>query len=467
MKKILNKFMGDKAFYKLALGVAVPIMLQNGITNFVSLLDNIMVGRVGTEQMSGVAIVNQLMFVFNICVFGVLAGAGIFAAQFYGCKNHKGIRDAFRFKVISTVIMLVLGIAVFLFAGDSLIQMYLHGESQQAQNLEAALGFGKQYLAVMLLGMLPFCVEQIYSSTLRECGETALPMKAGVAAVLINLVINYFLIFGSFGAPKLGVVGAAIGTVVSRYIQVAIVVIWTHRHKERFPFIVGVYRSLKVPFNLTSKILVKGAPLMINEALWASGMAMLTQCYSLRGLSVVAGLNISSTIGNVFNVIYIALGSAVSIIVGQLLGAGKMEEAKDTDTKLIAFSVFSCVIIGILLIFTSPLFPMLYETTPQVKELASSFIRVLGICMPMHAFMHAAYFTLRSGGKTLATFVFDSVFMWVLSIPLAYVLSRFTQLPIVPLYFLCNAIEIIKCIIGFCLLKKGIWLQNIVGDTGE
>lgn len=467
MKRFFQKFIGDKAFYKLALSVAVPIMLQNGITNFVSLLDNIMVGQVGTEQMSGVAIVNQLMFVFNICVFGVLAGAGIFAAQFYGCKNHKGIRDAFRFKVVSTAIMIVLGLAVFLLMGDDLIQLYLHGEGQQMQNLEAALHYGKQYLTIMLLGMLPFGVEQIYSSTLRECGETVLPMKAGIVAVLVNLVINYFLIFGSFGAPKLGVVGAAIGTVVSRYIQVAIVIIWTHKHKERFPFIVGAYRSMKVPFHLTSKILVKGAPLMINEALWSSGMAMLTQCYSLRGLSVVAGLNIASTIGNVFNVVYIALGSAVSIIVGQLLGAGKMEEAKDTDTKLITFSVFSCFVIGGILVLTAPLFPKLYNTTYEVKELAASFIRVIGICMPMCAFMHAAYFTLRSGGKTLATFIFDSVFMWVVSIPLAYVLSRFSSLPIVPLYFACSAIDIIKCIIGFGLLKKGIWLQNIVGDTDE
>lgn len=467
MKKFFGKFIGDKAFYKLALGVAVPIMLQNGITNFVSLLDNIMVGQVGTEQMSGVAIVNQLMFVFNICVFGVLAGAGIFAAQFYGCKNHKGIRDAFRFKIIATAIMFVIGLAVFLLMGDSLIKMYLHGEGQQVENLEAALSYGKDYLLVMLLGILPFCVEQIYSSTLRECGETMLPMKAGVVAVLINLVINYFLIFGSFGAPKLGVVGAAIGTVISRYVQITIIIIWTHRHKERFPFIEGAYRSLKVPANLTSKILIKGAPLMLNEALWASGMAMLAQCYSVRGLSVVAGMNIASTIGNVFNVVYIALGSAVSIIVGQLLGAGKMEEAKDTDTKLITFSVFCCTIIGGLLLLTAPLFPKLYNTTDEVRSLAASFIRIIGICMPMCAFMHSAYFTLRSGGKTIATFVFDSVFMWVVSIPLAYVLSRFSTVPIVPLYFVCSAVDIIKCVIGFFLLKKGIWLQNIVGDTGE
>lgn len=465
MKKIFGKYIGDREFYRLAMGVAVPIMLQNGITNFVSLLDNIMVGQVGTEQMSGVAIVNQLIFVFYICIFGVLAGAGIFSAQFYGCKNNQGIKDAFRFKVISMVVVLILGILAFLFLGEEFIRMYLHGESSQAQNLEAALGYGKQYLIIMLLGLLPFGIEQVYSSTLRECGETMLPMKAGIIAVFINLIINYFLIFGSFGAPKLGVVGAAIGTVISRYVQAAIVAIWTHKHKERFPFIVGVYRSLKVPANLTSKILIKGAPLMLNEALWASGMAILTQCYSVRGLSVVAGLNIASTIGNVFNVVYIALGSAVSIIVGQLLGAGKMKEAKETDTKLIAFSVFSCFIIGMILICTASFFPEIYQTSDEVKELATAFIRTIGVFMPVCAFVHSAYFTLRSGGKTIATFLFDSVFVWTISIPTAYILSHYTTLLIEPLFFICSSLEIIKCVIGFILLKRGIWLQNIVGDT--
>lgn len=467
MSRFKDKYVGNREFYKLVITVAVPIMLQNGITNFVSLLDNIMVGRVGTEQMSGVAITNQLMFVFNICVFGVLAGAGIFAAQFYGCKNHKGVRDAFRFKIVSTALLLIAGILILVFWGDALIRLYLHGEGQQTGNLEAALGYGKDYLNVMLWGLFPFCVEQIYSSTLRECGETMMPMKAGAVAVLVNLVINYFLIFGSFGAPKLGVVGAAIGTVISRYVQIAIIIIWTHRHKERFPFLDGVYRHFRIPSSLAGKILVKGAPLMINEAMWAGGMAMLAQCFSLRGLAVVAGMNIASTIGNVFNVVYIALGSAVSIIVGQLLGAGKMEEARDTDTKLIAFSVFSCVIIGGILIVTAPLFPMAYNTTDEVRSLAASFIRIIGICMPMSGFMHSAYFTLRSGGKTLATFVFDSLFMWVVSIPATYVMSRYSDIPIVPVYFISAFLDIIKCIIGYVLLKKRIWLQNIVEGTGE
>lgn len=461
---IRKKLIGDKAFYKMVLGVAVPIMIQNGITNFVGLLDNIMVGRIGTEQMSGIAIVNQLLLVFNLAIFGAISGVGIFGAQFYGCKNHKGVRHTFRFKVYICAALVLLGILVFLAWGEQLILLYLHGEGNEAA-LQATLEYGKQYLLVMLAGLLPFGVEQVYTSTLRECGETKVPMIAGIIAVCVNLVLNYLLIFGMLGFPKLGVVGAAVATVISRYIQAAVVVVWTHRHTERMPFIVGAFRELKIPTQLTVNIIVKGTPLMCNEILWAAGMAMMTQCYSMRGLDAVAALNISSTISNLFSVVFMAMGNAISIIIGQLLGAGRMEEAKDTDVKLIVFSVGSCFVLGGLLILLAPLFPQLYNTTDSVKELATRLLRVAAGCMPLAAFMHASYFTLRSGGKTIITFLFDSVFLWCISIPVAYVLSRFTGLPMVPLYLSCQLLDIIKCVIGFVLLKKGVWVNNIVSSS--
>ncbi len=456
-----KKLIGDRDFYRMVLTVAVPIMVQNGITNFVGLLDNIMVGRVGTEQMSGIAIVNQLMMVFNLSIFGAISGAGIFSAQFYGCGDHKGVRNTFRFKVYISLILLLSGVFVLSAFGKNLILMYLHGEGQEA-SLEAALQYGQTYLWIMLLGLLPFVLEQIYTSTLRECGETMVPMKAGVAAVLVNLVLNWLLIFGSLGFPRLGVAGAAIATVISRYVQAAIVMVWTHRHSQRMPFIVGVYKSGRIPGSLAGKILLRGTPLMVNEILWSAGMAVLMQCYSVRGLSAVAALNISTTISNVFNVVFIAMGSAISIIVGQLLGAGKMDEARETDTRLIAFSVFSCFGIGTILVLSAPLFPMMYNTTAEVKLLAADFIRIAALCMPLAAFIHASYFTLRSGGKTVVTFLFDSVFLWCVSIPLAYSLSRYSGMPIIPLYFCCQLVDVIKCVIGFVLVKKGVWIHNIV-----
>ena len=309
-----KKFLGDKAFYKMVLAIAIPIMIQNGITNFVSLLDNIMIGRIGTEQMSGAAIVNQLLFVYNLCLFGGVSGAGIFTAQYAGQKDHEGVRQTFRYKLWLVIALTIITILILMCSGENLIGMYLKGEGSAAA-LEATSRYGMQYLWIMFIGLPPFMISQAYSSTLRECGETVQPMKAGVTAVLVNLVFNYLLIYGKFGFPELGVQGAAIATVLSRYVEAAIIIIWSHTHTEKMPFAKGLYSTLKVPANLTKKILIKGTPLLLNETLWAAGMAILTQCYSIRGLNVVAAQNIANTINNVFNVVFIALGDSVAIVV--------------------------------------------------------------------------------------------------------------------------------------------------------
>jgi len=463
MKQFIGKYVGDKKFYRMILLIAVPIMIQNGITNFVSLLDNIMVGQVGTNQMSGVAIANQLIFVYNLCIFGGMSGAGIFGAQFFGQGNNDGLRYVFRFKLVIGFVITAIGAVIFSMYGENLISLYLDESNSALANAET-LHYAMEYLQIMLVGFLPFVAVQIYASTLREISEAVLPMIAGVIAVFVNLVLNYILILGNFGAPALGVVGAAIATVTSRFVECFIVIWWTHRHKEKNPYIVGAYKSLMIPGDLMVRILKKGTPLLINEALWSLGMAMLLQCYSVRGLGVVAGMNISNTIINLFNITFMALGNSVAIVVGKLLGAGKMEEAKDTDRKLIAFSVASCLVIAVIVIALAPLFPELYNTEADVKEYAKNFIIIAALFMPQHAFLHAAYFTLRSGGKTVITFLFDSGFMWAVSIPFAFVISRYTVWPIEVIYALCQGIEIIKSVVGFILLKKGIWLNNIVSN---
>ncbi len=457
-----EKLIGDASFYKMILLVAFPIIVQNGITNFVSLLDNIMVGQLGTEQMSGVAIVNQLMNVFNLCIFGAVSGASIFSAQFYGQGNHEGVRNAFRFKIICCGVIALIGLLILGFGGASLIEQFLNDES--SGNIAFTYEAGVTYLTVMMVGILPFTIAQIYASTLRETGQTILPMTAGVIAVFVNLFFNVILIFGTAHIPAMGVRGAAIATVISRFVEMAVVVLWTHAHAKKNIFIQGAYRTLFIPKGLVKQIVVKGMPLLANEALWSSGMAVLVQCYSMRGLDAVAAINISTTVSNLFNVVFIALGSAISIVVGQQLGAGKLEKAVDTDRKMIFFSVVSCFVIGAVMFVIAPAFPRIYNTTDQVRALAANLIRIASVFMPLYAFYHASYFTLRSGGKTMITFLFDSCYVWVVNIPIAFVLTRFTVMPLIPVYLICQCAEILKGIVGFILLKKGVWIQNIVSD---
>ena len=207
-KKFKKKFIGDKEFYRYVLYLAVPMIVQNTITSFVSFLDNIMVGQIGTEQMSGVAIVNQLMFVFNICIFGGVSGAGIFGTQFYGKGDYEGQKHAFRFKLYICILIAGIALLLFGFFDTQLISLYLN-DTGSVGDITLALQYGKEYLSIMMIGLLPFAVGQAYISTIRETGQTFIPMLAGIAAVGTNLVLDYVLIFGVFGSPALGIRGAA------------------------------------------------------------------------------------------------------------------------------------------------------------------------------------------------------------------------------------------------------------------
>ena len=463
LTKAKKKFIGDKAFYRYLIFLAFPMIVQNGITSFVSFLDNIMVGQIGTEPMSGVAIVNQLFFVFNICIFGGVSGAGIFSAQFFGKGDYEGQKYTFRFKLYACLLITAIACVLFHFLDEPLISLYLSDEGSVG-NTRLALSYGKEYLAIMILGLLPFAVSQTYVSTIRETGQTFVPMVSGIVAVIINLVLDYILIFGAFGVPELGVAGAAIATVIARYTECLIVVIWAHLHLDKNPYLVGVYKGLRIPGSILADIFRKGLPLMFNEMLWAVGMAVIAQCYAVRGLEVVAAQNISSTISNLFNIVYLQLGNCISIVVGQKLGAGQLEEAKDADNKIIFFDVACCACISVIMILLGGLFPEIYKTEPGIKALAKNFIIISAMAMPLCAFSHCSYFTLRSGGKTIITFLFDSVFTWVVMIPYAFVLSRFTTLSITMVFFLVSFTEIIKVIIGFFMIKSNVWLQNIVNS---
>lgn len=462
-QKIKSTLIGTKEFYLRVIAIVVPMIIQNTITNVVSLLDNVMVGRVGTLEMSAVAVVNQLIFVFNLCIFGGLAGAGIFSTQYAGAGDNDGVRHCFRAKLIIGTTMLILAGVVFIALPEQLINMYV-AEDTSAADTAKILTHGLSYLKIMLIGLIPFTVTQVYSSSLREIGETKLPMIASIAAIFVNLVFNYLLIFGKFGFPCLGVNGAAIATVMSRFIEVAIIIIVTAIKRHKFPFIIGAFRSLYIPWSLCRNILTKGMPLLVNEFLWSAGMAVLLQCYSVRGIQVVAAINISNTVYNLFNVVFITMGNAVAIIVGQHLGANEIEKAKTSVWQLLALAVASCGVMGGIMAILAPFIPNIYNTEAEVRQMATSFILVVAILMPACAFAHNCYFTIRSGGRTFITFLFDSACSWLVVVPLAFVLAKYTALPILMLYFIINATELIKCIVGFILIKRGLWIRNIIEE---
>ena len=461
----INKYIGNKEFYKNVVRLTIPLIIQQGITNIVNLLDNIMVGSLGTEPMSGVAIVNQIVFIFNLTIFGGISGISIFSAQFFGIGDNAGVRNTMRCKLVFCSFITVVTAFVLTVSGKDLIMLFLDNDANAGIDLSVTLGYAFDYMFIIIIGLFPFMIVQVYTSTLREEGETVPPMIASVISISINFILNIILIFGLLWIPPMGVKGAAIATVTARFIEMIYIVLYTHKNKDKHKYIYGLYNSLKIPLSLIVKILKKGTPLLLNEVLWSLGTTFVNQNYSIRGLSVVAASNISATVWQMFCIIMFSMGSAVSIMVGQKLGAGEIEEAKDIDRKLILISVATNTIIGLILIAVSPIIPLLYNTEPEVRNLATHFLIIAGASLPVHSLIHVTYFTIRSGGRTFITFLFDCVYTWCIPVVLSFILCRYTTLDIVLIYLIIQFSDIIKIFIGVPMLKSGIWAKNIITET--
>ena len=287
-------------------------------------------------------------------------------------------------------------------------------------------------------------------------------MVASLIATAVNLLFNYLLIFGKWGFPMLGVVGAAVATVISRYVEFAIVAVWAHTHWKKHPFFKGLYRSFHIPADLLKTILIKGSPLLLNELMWSMGLAVQNQCYSVCGLEVVPALSISTTIYNLAGVVFRSLGTTVGIITGQMLGAGRSEqEVRQANKKMELVTILSGILFGGLMASLSFLFPRVYNTTDSVRTLAGWLIVISAAFMPLQAYIFSVFFTLRAGGKTVITFLFDCGAIWAYCVPMAFILCYCTELPILLIFALCNAGDILKCIVGIYMIRKGTWIQNL------
>ena len=457
----MTEVKNDRSYIKKLLLIAVPMMVQNGISNFVNLLDNLMIGKVGTNALSGVAIANQLIFVFYLVIFGATAGVGIFTAQYKGNGDDEGIRYSFRFKLVFNTIIASVCLMIYAAFSPYLINLFLLGEGNPADAAET-LKIGISYMRIILISLIPIGLTQAYAGTLRDLGSTKVPMYASLCAIFVNLVGNWILIYGHFGIPALGADGAAIATVISRFVELTILIVYTGKNSKKFPFIRGAFRHFTIPAELVSKFTLKALPLMANETLWSLGMTVINQSYSYRSLDAVAAMNIQSTIWNLMGVSFLAMGEAVGIMMGHILGSGKLEDAKQKAYSMRRVTVICGLACSALMAGISPLFPLLYNTSDNIRAMASGFILIAACAMPFVAYTHASYFIIRSGGNTLITVLFDSIYTWAIAVTTAYLLSRYTGLSVTWMLAIINGLEVIKCLIAFFFVRSGMWIKNIV-----
>ena len=286
-------------------------------------------------------------------------------------------------------------------------------------------------------------------------------MLSGIIAIVVNLFLNYLLIFGKWGFPKLGTSGAAIATVVSRFVEMIFVIVYVKIKNKQFDYLNGVYQKI-LSFQSFKKFLPKTLLLLSNEVLWALSLTLILSCYALRGLDYVASFNICNTVTNVFLTVGTSLGNATAIILGNKLGAKDISDAKASSYRILAFSIIVTIVFSFIMVGSSFILPNIYETSENIKEVARNLIIIGAIFLPVHAFNTCCYFVLRAGGRIVLTILFDSVFVLIVRLPLAFIFSKYTTMSIYIVYAIVDGIDFIKTFVGYILIDKGIWLKAII-----
>ncbi|QWB99509.1 MATE family efflux transporter [Mycoplasmatota bacterium] len=453
----MTKFFGDKAFYKRVLMIAMPIVIQQLITSSVQLVDNLMVGSLGELAIGAVSVVNQLYFVVIIVTFGAMGGAGIFSAQFFGSKQHDKLRQTFRFKLLISLILSSTAILIFSLFGEYFIGLFTDNP--------VTISWGMDYLNIAKWVMIPLTVSSAMSTTFREIGITKPLLRISSIAILLNVVLNYLLIFGHLGFPKLGIEGAAIATLASRTLEfVLLYLLLVFRGKA---FNTSLLKIFKIDGLLFKMIVITAIPLVINEFLFSFGQTFFMQSYATRGDNALAAINITNAISQLVFITFGGIGTAVAVFVGNTMGKNKLKEAKENSMKIIVFAVIFAFVLGLVLFILSFFVLNLYDISTETEYIAKFNIRVNAFMIPVISLYMVLYFTLRSGGDTRSTMIMDSGYIWVVQVPVIYVLSRFTQLPVVILYLIIQSLELPKVVLAYSRYKKEYWLRNLAVENDE
>ena len=453
---MLKKFIGDRAFYNTLIAVTAPLVLQQLITSSVQLVDNVMVASLGDGALASVGVVNQLYFVIMLITFGAMGGAGILTSQYNGSKDYNKLTQTFQFKIIIGLFIALLAFVLFSFTGEFFIDLFADEQT--------TIQGGLDYLQIAKYSAIPWAISIAISSTFRETGVTKPLLFISMITIFSNMGLNYILIFGNFGFPALGISGAAIATLIARFIELGLTLVLLKRSGIKFHF--SLLKLFHIEKEVLPKIIKMAKPLMLNEFLWSMGQTVFLFAYSTRGDLALDAMNISGTISQLVFVTFGAIGTGIEVMVGNTLGKNELAKAEDNARKLIFFGITFAFFAGMLLFAASFFVMFLYpDQSVSTLQIAIFCIRVNSFFIAVYAFNVAVYFTLRSGGDTKSTLLMDSVYMWVVTVPMALVLAFFTSLPVTLMFLIIQGLDIPKAIFAINRYKKKYWVKNLAIHT--
>lgn len=446
-----KQYIGTKDFYLKTIAIAIPIMAQQFVTSFVNLIDNVMIGSVGATALTSVTIANKYYWIFNSTLFGVCGAAGIFISQHYGAKNKSHCQKVFNISELISILVAFIYMSILFIAPEAIIRLF----SSTPEIVQSAM----EYVEFARFTYLPTAISMACMMGLRAVADNKIQLKIGSLAVAINTMMNYLLIFGHFGFPALGVKGAAIATLMARVVEM-IAYLYILYHKKHY-FELDLKGWVYIDISLMKSMLAKAVPLVCNEIFFALGTTMVFKSYMRVDEYLVAAISVVDTVTNIAFIIFGGLSSAISILIGERLGANAIEEAKDNAKKLIVFGAAVAFIIGWIVIAVSGLIPMIYQFDDTINHTITTLLRIKGILLPVYVINVCVFFTLRAGGDALSTMIMDSGYLWAISVMVSTGLSMFTSISLVMLYLLVECLDFVKMFVAFYFFNKGKWARNM------
>ena len=452
-----GRLFGPGEFYKSALAIAVPIMLQQLIQSLVSLIDNFMVSGLGDVCMSGVNVAGQVLFVFMVFLNSICMSGGIFMTQFFGAKDRAGMGQAFRFKLVAGLAAFVPYFLVCVVFPRQVLSWMLIGNTQADLILDEAVA----YIRIMFWIGIPMTLSVCIASSLREIGEVKTPLVVTVAATLTNTLFNWLLIYGNLGLPRLGVRGAALATVIARLVEFGLFVAVYVRKKPDFA--VRPSELLKIDGALFMDILKKGAMVLFCEMVWVLSETVTTALYNGRGgADVVSGMASSFAIANLYFVAFGGVYTATGVILGKTLGAGDLDRARREKTWLLSGSAVFGAVMTLFGVATTLIVPVVFgRLSDGAIKICRDMVLLMSLLMPVWVYMNTQQAIARAGGDTRMGAYTDAGLTLFVMTPMVFALALLTDVGPVVMYCGVKLVDGIKLVIFHFWLKKEYWLKNL------
>jgi putative MATE family efflux protein len=449
---------GPFSFYREALAIALPVMIQQLIMSLVSLIDNFMVAGLGDISMAAVNVANQINFIYFIVLNTICQAGGIYIAQFRGGGNHEGMKHAYQFKIIFTTVAAALYFTLCWTIPDKMIAMMTMGNAAQ----EEIIAVGAGYIRLTSWTLLPIAISFATGSSFREIARPKVPLVISAIATLVNTAGNWILIYGNLGAPRLEVSGAAYATIIARVFEVTAFLIYTPMVKA--PFFVGITRLFNIHWKLFKEILHKSGMIFISELSFVSSETIMTAMYNRRGgAEVVAGMAAGFTVANIFFLLFGGIWTAAGVLVGGSLGAGKLDEARSRAEWLKSGSLIAAFILAIPgAIVSVPLISLVYSNlSAAARANCTGLVFVILAYLPLWCFLNVQFAISRAGGDTATGMYADLSVNTLLFVPGAILVSLLTSIPPVPMLALLKLTDFVKLFICRHFLKKERWVKNL------